>query len=262
MARLSRRDLFKGAMGVGAGVAVAATGFHPRQAHAASFSRVVDLTHTMGEDFPTYFGEPQLTIEVLNSFDPDGFNMKKWTLVEHTGTHLDAPFHFSADGWSSDQIPAENLVARLAIVDISAKAEDDPDAQVTPDDLAAFESENGEIVEGSVVAMMSGWDRHVASEKFRNADSDGVMHFPGFHVEAADMMIERGVVGMVVDTLSLDYGMSGDFATHYKWLPSGRWGIENAAGLGELPATGATIVVGAPKIAGATGGPTRLMALV
>ena len=98
---------------------------------------------------------------------------------------------------------------------------------------------------------------------FRNADADGVMHFPGFHVEAAEyLMSERNAVGIAVDTLSLDYGRSEDFATHYAWLPTNRWGLEAVANLDQLPASGATLVVGGPTIVGATGGPSRLIALV
>jgi kynurenine formamidase len=106
-----------------------------------------------------------------------------------------------------------------------------------------------------------GWDAHVAGPKFRNADEKKVMHFPGFHVEAARMLLESTTVsGIAVDTLSLDFGPSPDFATHYAWLPSGRWGLEAVANLGQLPAKGATLVVGAPKVRGATGGPCRVFA--
>jgi kynurenine formamidase len=56
--------------------------------------------------------------------------------------------------------------------------------------------------------------------------------------------------------------MSPDFATHYAWLPTNRWGLEAVANLAELPPTGATLVVGGPKIKGATGGPSRVLALL
>jgi kynurenine formamidase len=65
-----------------------------------------------------------------------------------------------------------------------------------------------------------------------------------------------------VDTLSLDYGPSPDFATHYRWLPTNRWGLEAIANLDKLPKKVVTLVVGSPTIAGATGGPCRLIALV
>lgn len=270
--RLSRRGFLKtvGALG---GLALA--GCAPITAPAGdsasaaaeggqtSFSRVIDLTHTMGADFPTYFGSPQLELETMFSFDPDGFNMKRWLLVEHTGTHIDAPFHFSADQDSAEMIPISNLVLPLAVVDIRAKAEENPDAQLTLDDLTAWEAEHGPLPDRACVAMYSGWEEHLRTDKFRNADSDGVMHFPGFHVEAIQFLLEeRNAPGIAVDTLSLDFGQSADFAVHYAWLPTNRWGLENVANLGELPPVGTTIVAGGPKIKGATGGPSRVLALV
>jgi kynurenine formamidase len=76
------------------------------------------------------------------------------------------------------------------------------------------------------------------------------------------LLEETTALGMAVDTMSLDYGPSQSFDTHYAWLPTNRWGLENLANLSDLPANGATLVAGAPKVAGATGGPTRLIALV
>ncbi len=262
--RLSRRGLFRGLAGAAAGAA-AFTAFPPpraAQASTLSFSRVVDLTHALGEDFPTFFGKPQLQMERTADFAKDGFNMYTWHLAEHTGTHLDAPLHFSADGASADELTMEQLVVPLAVVDIREKAAADADHQLSVEDLKAHETAHGDLPSGGCVAMNSGWAAHVASEKFRNADADGVMHFPGFSKEACLYMMEKGVVGMAVDTLSLDHGASKTFDTHYTWLPSGRWGLECIAGLDQVPASGATLVLGAPKIKGASGGPSRVLALV
>ena len=103
----------------------------------------------------------------------------------------------------------------------------------------------------------------MATPKFRNADDQGVMHFPGFHGETAKMLLEEAdIVGIASDTISLDQGKSKDFATHLALLPAGKWGLENVANLGSVASKGATIVVGVTKIKGATGGPTRVMALM
>jgi kynurenine formamidase len=89
------------------------------------------------------------------------------------------------------------------------------------------------------------------------------MHFPGIDPQAAEWLIrERRIAGLAVDTLSLDHGPSRDFRTHQLWLPSGRWGIENIANLDQVPAAGATIVVGLPKVKDASGGPARILALI
>jgi kynurenine formamidase len=227
-----------------------------------SFTRVVDLSHTLGPDFPTFDPGPALTTETVATLARDGYNMRRWCMLEHTGTHLDAPLHYADDGASADRLRVEDLVAPLAVVDIAGRAQDDPDALLTPDDLLAFEAAHGPIPPRCCVAMHSGWERFVAGPGFCNADAEGVMHFPGVHAEAAALLIERGAIGLAVDTLSLDHGPSRDFPTHRAWLPSRRWGLEALANLATLPPLGATIVVGIPKIEGATGGPARVLALV
>lgn len=260
-AGLGRRGLLGGAAAAAAATVLPAP--PARAAEARSFTRVVDLTHSISPEFPTFFGKPGIAFEDLYTFEKNKLNLKVWTLNEHTGTHIDSPFHFSTDGMTVDRIPVKNLVCPLCVIDIAQRAEGDADAQLTPDDVKAFEAAHGPIPAGACVALRSGWDRHLADAKYRNADDAGVMHFPGFHPEAAAMLIEgRQAVGIASDTLSLDPGASKDFAVHYAWLPSGRWGVECIAGLEGMPATGATLVVGAPKVAGATGGPSRLFALV
>ena len=88
------------------------------------------------------------------------------------------------------------------------------------------------------------------------------MHFPGFGKAAIDFLLtERRISGIGVDTLSLDHGPSADFAVHYTLLATNRWGLENVANLEAIPPSGASIFVGAPKIAAGSGGPTRLMAV-
>ena len=273
MKRLSRRDFFKATAALMAGALLPAPALDTASSEAEAldlaealarpFKRAVDLTHVITEDFPTYFGTSNLDIETLFSFDPNGFQMYRWHLVEHTGTHMDAPFHFAPDGMSADEIPLSMLIVPLVVVDIRRKAEENPDAQLTVEDLRRWERRHGHIPKNACVAMNSGWAEKVDTPEFRNADANGVLHFPGFHIEAAQFLAEeRKVHGIAVDTLSLDYGPSPDFAVHYFWLPTNRWGMEAVANLDSVPARGATLIVGGPKVVGATGGPSRLIALV
>ena len=69
-------------------------------------------------------------------------------------------------------------------------------------------------------------------------------------------------MALASDTASLDHGPTDEFPTHALWLGGNRYGLENVAALDAVPPHGAPIVVGAPKIAGATGGHTRVIALV
>jgi kynurenine formamidase len=259
----SRRALLRTALG-----SVAACAAAPVVTRAAeppkprAFSRVVDLTHVLTPDFPTGFPKP-LEMERVATLAKDRWNFYRWHLIEHVGTHLDAPFHCS-DGDTADRIPTEKLVGPLAIIDIRDRATADADTRLTPADLRAWEAKNGRLPEGCIVAMNSGWDARVGDrKKFLGLDEQGKYHLPGFHVEATQFLYEeRNVVGIGVDTLNLDPGLAGDFPVHHYWLGKNKWGLENLANLGQLPAVGATIVVGSPKIAGCSGGPSRVMALV
>lgn len=261
---LSRRNFFKTTAATATGAAaIVGAGLSTTAMAKGHMEGVEDLTHELHEDFPTYFGTSLFSREEVYNYAEHSFNLFNITMSEHVGTHIDAPLHFSADGTAVAELEVANLVAPLCVIDIKAKAAESADAQVTPDDIKAWMSTYGDIPEHACVAMNSGWSAKVDTARFRNADGEGTQHYPGFHVEAATMLMEEtGAQSIAVDTLSLDYGMSGDFATHYAWLPSGRFGIECVANLDAVPEAGAKIVVGAPKIRGGTGGTARIFAMV
>lgn len=257
---LSRRALFSGA----AATAAALTGMgltSAQPALAQAKGRVVDLTHAWDETFPTFDGLPGITYEPAVKFEDSGYQLWKLSIFEHSGTHIDAPLHFTADGTSVADLPVEQLIAPLCIIDLTAKAAEDANAMVEPADIEAWVSANGEIPAGACVAFNSGWAAKVASPEFRNTP-DGALAFPGFSKAATDMLAGMDVGSIGVDSLSLDPGNSADFAVHFSWLPGGRFGIECLANLDQLPASGATIFIGAPKHKRGTGGPARVMAVV
>ena len=256
----ARRAFLKGAALAAAAAAPAITAAPALAAgHAPA---VQDLTHAYDETFPTFFGVPGISYDQKFNWAEHKFNLFELTVNEHTGTHIDAPLHFSEDGASVDEIEVANLVAPLCIIDVKEKAAADADYRVTPDDLKAWTDANGAIPDGACVVMNSGWAAKVGSEEYRNADADRKLHFPGFHVETTQALLETGAASIGVDTLSLDHGISADYATHYAWLGAGRYGIENLANLDALPPSGATVMVGAPKHKRGSGGPARVLAMV
>ena len=92
---LSRRGFFRGAAAAGfAATAIAEADSAPRPAPPSKFKSVVDLTHTMSPEFPTFFGVPGIELQKQYDFKKDGFNLNWWRIIEHAGTHLDAPIHF------------------------------------------------------------------------------------------------------------------------------------------------------------------------
>jgi len=228
------------------------------------FRDVVDLTHTFSPRLPVFPAFKPVQIRAKFSREKDGFFANEITFDEHTGTHMDAPVHFVANTPTADRLPAERFVAPLAVVSIEARAAKDADAMVTVDDLLAWEKAHGRLPRGAFVAMRSGWDARIGNAaRFLNKDAKGTMHAPGFSEEAARFLVaERDIVGAGVDTLSLDKAEAQKFVAHLALLGGGKYGVELIANLGGVPPAGATIIVGAPKHEGASGGPARVYALL
>lgn len=257
--RLDRRTALLGA----AGVALAATLPARALGSTTAANRLQDLTHVFREGFPMFLGAPPAPDrEVIVTVPANGFYGQRWTFWEHTATHLDVPAHFIAHGRQSPEIPLEELVRPLVVIDISARAASDPDAVVLPGDLVAFERRHGRIPRGAVACMYSGWESRVGSEAaYRNVGADGLQHFPGFGKAAVEwLLVERDIAGIGVDTLSLDHGASTTFDTHLTVLGADRYGIENLANLAHVPPRGATIVVGLVPWEQGSGGPARVFA--
>lgn len=177
---------------------------------------------------------------------------------------MDAPAHFAADGWTIDQIPAERLVRPLVVIDVRDHAGADADYAVSVEDVAAWERTHGEIPPGAVVIAYTGWDRWWSEqERFRNQQSDGLTHYPGFSLEAAQVLAQSWeVVGLGIDTMSVDIGATSDYPVHVFTSKLGIYHLENVANLGSVPAKGATIVVAPIKLENGSGGPARLLALI
>jgi kynurenine formamidase len=227
-----------------------------------SYTQVQDLTHTITPEFPVFPGDPQLVIEPLRTYAEHGYYANKLTFGEHIGTHMDAPAHFVEGAAFSNELPVEQFFAPLAIIDVSERAATDPDTQVMPDDVTAWEAEHGPLPAGALVVMYSGWESRLSDPaSFINMGDDG-MHFPGFHPDATALLVEeRDITGIGVDTLSLDFGASQDFGTHFTLLSAGKYGLENVAALENVPRTGAVVIVGGPKVTIGSGGQSRVMAL-
>jgi kynurenine formamidase len=227
--------------------------------------KVLDLTHALSPAFPIWPGPNNIPIKVTNlaKVAKDGVFANRWELVEHHGTHLDAPAHFAAEGVTVERLEASSLVVPAAVIDLRERARKEADSVVTVDDLKAWEKTHGRLPKDCGVFLNSGWDAKAGDAKaFLGQDRSGTLHFPGFSKEACEFLLkERQVAGLAVDTLSLDIGASKGFAVHKLWLGAGKWGLECVANLSKLPPAGATVFVGAPKVVGASGGPTRAIAV-
>lgn len=217
--------------------------------------RVIDLTRSLDETTVLWPGTPPLCVESSESIERDGSFTRRVTLDEHSGTHFDAPSHFVAGAAHVADVPADHLVRPLHVIDFSQESSGDPDAALAPSHIEVHESVHGRIAAGSAVFLRTDWPNDERLERLR---------FPGFGVAAAEMLAAgRGVSGLGIDTLGIDPGIDADFPVHREvTLPRGIWHVENLTNLAAVPPMGAWTVVGVPRIAGASGFPARVLALV
>ena len=205
----------------------------------------------------------------FNGITPAGFyySSNAFFTPEHGGTHLDAPVHFAKGKWSSDQIPVEQLAGPAVVIDVTAKAKDNPDYQITVADVEAWEKQYSNVPAGSMLLFHTGWGRfypHKESYLGTAAKGDSAiahLHFPGIHPELAAWLVKnRKIKAVGIDTPSIDYGQSKDFKTHQVLYAENIIGFENLASMDALPATGAYIIALPMKIRNGTGGPLRIVA--
>jgi kynurenine formamidase len=233
---------------------------------ATGETRVVDLTHALNAQNPYWPGPDYAPFkyEIFATLERNGVLSGRFTMAEHTGTHLDAPNHFVDGQIPVDKIPVQQLFAPAVVIDVRQSVSSNPDYTLQPNDIADWEREHGRIPQNSVVLLYTGWDARWADyDQYKNAAANGALHFPGFSPEAGKLLAEeRDVAGIGIDTLSVDYGMSKDFAVHHVVHGRGKYHLENVANLGNVPATGAVLIVAPIKIENGTGGPARIFALI
>jgi len=186
---------------------------------------------------------------------------------EHGGTHLDAPIHFSENGVTADRIPLRQLIAPAVVIDVSQQASRDADYRLTADDVRAWELHNGPIPGGTIVLLRTGWGKRYPDRKaYFGDDTPGAtdkLHFPSYGEDAARLLVnDRRVAAIGIDTASIDYGQSKDFIVHRIANGANVPGLENIANLERVPERGAWIIALPMKIAGGSGGPLRIVAVV
>ncbi|MEJ7588237.1 MAG: cyclase family protein [Ferruginibacter sp.] len=226
---------------------------------------IVDLTHTLNSDFP-FIPVRKLTYPFelipMATLDKNGVEANSWKIHEHLGTHTDAPNHFIANQKSLDQIDLKDLIVPVVVIDIEKKASESSDAELTVEDINLFEKKYGKIPDHSCVMMYSGWEKHLKDSLFVGLDNKQVKHYPGFSNEAIKfLVIKRNIAGIGVDGLSFDPGIDENYTGHKTLFTAGKWGVECVANLNKIPKTGATVIIGAPKVGKATGGFSRIIAV-
>ena len=200
-----------------------------------------------------------------------GYYYSSYTILtpEHGGTHLDAPIHFYENGETVDELMLSKLTGKAVVIDVSSQALENRDYLIDSTAILNWEAGHGKIPAQTMVLFRTGYGKfypdreaYFGTSKI-GAEAIPELHFPGIHPETALWLAKsRNVKAVGLDTPSLDYGQSKDFAAHQALMENQIPGFENVANLDQLPATGIYVVALPMKIKGGSGGPLRIISAV
>jgi kynurenine formamidase len=229
-----------------------------------TIQKVIHLSHIIHPQIPRWPSDPLVEFETVAELEKDGYYLRRFSLGEHSATHMNAPNSFHLTGASIDQYPAESLIVPAVVIDICDQVVSNPDYAIALSDLIRWEQQNGQISFGSVVLLYTGWQSKWLDERaFLNPDPTGGLHFPGFGTEATQFLInERQIAGVGIDTHGVDGGIDTTLITNYLVLEQPRIVLENLTNLDQLPPVGTILVIGILRLLGGSGSPAAVLALV
>jgi kynurenine formamidase len=210
---------------------------------------LVSLSHVNDPATTTlYPGDPAFTLETVATIEREGYYLRAVHQGEHTGTHWGAPGHFTAGAALADDLEPADLFRPAVKIDVRRQCARDADFTLSVPDLEAFERRHGRIPDESVVILWTGWDSRWGTAAYLNADAGGVVHQPGFSLEAVRWLVGSGRLGhrggTGTDTFGPDPGTDVTYAVSRLVHQRHRISLEVLANLSALPATGAYVLCG------------------
>lgn len=221
--------------------------------------RFIDLTHTLTGHVPSWDGQcgfySHIVSDYKNCATETKFRVHKLELFAGIGTHIDAPRHCFSTGKAIADIPLDQLFVPCVVIDIPINSPEN--YRLSPQDILDFEKTKVVISKGAFVMVRTGWGNYWNDPvKYRNG-----LTFPTISREAAQLLLERDIAGVGIDTLSPDIP-SNDFPVHNLILGAGKYIVENVANIHLMPSYGGFACIMPIKISNGTEAPIRLVGIV
>lgn len=236
----------------------------PSPPRSIRYRQVVSLSHPIHPHIPCWPGDPQVVVEPVASLQQDGYYLRRFSMGEHSGTHINAPNSFDSAALGITSYPPAAFVHPAIVVDLQPQVEQNADYQLTVADIAAWEAAHGVIPADALVLLFTGWQRRWSDpEAFFNWDDQGQAHFPGFGAAATEWLLaERAIAGVGIDTHGVDPGLDSTYATNRLVLANQGIVLECLTHLDQLPPGGTTLVIGALPLQGGSGSPVSVLAFI
>lgn len=209
--------------------------------------KIIDLTIPISEVTPVYPGDPIPSITRIKNFDPDGYHLSLLGMGSHTGTHVDAPYHFLEEGKKIGEVPLQQFMGRGILFDVRGK---EKASAITLEDVK--EKISG-CQEGDIALFLSGWSEHLGTDLY--------FEHPYLDSDLIEELLGRGIKTFFIDTLSIDPPDGSSFAGHETVLGANGVIGENFTSLEKIDFANPFIVALPLKIVGIDGSPVRAVAI-
>ncbi len=210
----------------------------------------IDLTLTISKSIPSFPGSPKPQFIFWSNLKEDGYNLELLFLSSHTGTHLDAPFHFVKNGIKIDQIPLSRLIGKAILIKIKKSK----NSSITKSDILQFEKENGIIPNKSSVFFFSDWQKNLKKDYYFTEN-------PGLALSAATYLAQKKTNLIGIDSPSVELGKDESFCVHHALSKNNVLIVENLANLNKIKSKEFNFTILPLKLKDATGSPVRAVAL-
>jgi kynurenine formamidase len=210
----------------------------------------IDLTFEISNKLPSFPGSPSPQFISWADKKSDGYNLELIFFSSHTGTHLDAPYHFVEKGLRIDKIPLNKLITNALV----CRVKKGPNQLITRKDIVDFEVKNGIISPDLAIVFETGWSETVTKRDYFTKN-------PGLSAAAAKYLLEKKVILVGIDSPSIDMGRDSKFSVHHILLKRGVLILENLSNLNKIPRSYFKLIVLPLKLKGATGSPVRAVAV-
>lgn len=226
-------------------------------------AKIIDLTHKIDKNIPIMPFQKPPSIETILDYN-QGALVRRLSIDEHEGTHVDAPAHFVSGGITIDKIDIRKFFSHAYVVDVRKNVQNDSDYKLSIQDIKDFEKKNNLVINGGIVLMWTGWDlRWTDTKTYFGIDDAGAVHFPGFSKDLVELLVEeRKIVGIGVDGPSVDCGTDHTYSVHNYVLSKGLFEIENLTRLEEIGAPLTQLIVAPMNLSNGSGAPARVYGIV
>jgi kynurenine formamidase len=209
--------------------------------------KIVDLSHALTANTPVYPGDPVPGISVATTIEKEGYNLFNVILGSQTGSHVDAPYHFSDRGASIDKMDLKYFMGNGLILDMTHKKKKE---EISLEEIKLYEKR---IEEVEIVLFKTNWYKKAGTEEF--------FDHPFLSKPGGEYLLSKGIKTAGIDAINLDNTGGTQFPIHDMYSAAGGIIAENLAHLDSVDFDSPFIIFLPLKLIGCDGSPVRAVAV-